>query len=211
MPIGTVLAFLLGHVLTHSLAQSCSAKLPVALDGRSSCDCTYFGDAITIYATVQDTGARFRSKMLLMPPFRVSATLQTASSPSAASASGMVTAFYLSTGEGSSSQTEADFEFLGKDPMGMQTNFFVRGVGGHEQWTHLNFDTSAAAHTYTFDASESTVKWLVDGVEVRSEKLALPAVWVYLSLWDASQHPDWAGRVDWSHGPFSANFVRLEI
>jgi beta-glucanase (GH16 family) len=123
----------------------------------------------------------------------------------------MVTAFYLSTGEGTPAQTEADFEFLGKDPRGMQTNFFERGVGGHEKWTHLNFDTSADTHTYTFDVSESAITWLVDGVAVRVERLSVPAMWVYLSLWDASQHPDWVGRVDWGQGPFEADFTCLEI
>jgi hypothetical protein len=88
-----------------------------------------------------------------------------------------------------------------------------RGIllGGHEKWTHLNFDTSADTHTYTFDVSESAITWLVDGVAVRVERLSVPAMWVYLSLWDASQHPDWVGRVDWGQGPFEADFTCLEI
>lgn len=83
----------------------------------------------------------------------------------AAPASGLVTAFYLSTGEPAPgaprTQTELDFEFLGKDPRGVQTNYFMHGVGDHEQWHKLPFNTSAEEHKYTIDVSHDVVKWLV--------------------------------------------------
>ena len=44
----------------------------------------------------------------------------------------------------------------------MQTNYFVKGVGGHEHKVCLPFDASAAEHTYRFVWSNSEIKWYVD-------------------------------------------------
>jgi beta-glucanase (GH16 family) len=201
MVFGTALALCLSYALVGGDA-SRGYLLPMGLDGRTICKCGSRGDIIFIEASEHDTGARFRSGKLLKPPFTVSVFAK------AAPSRGLVTAFYLSTGEPAPGQprmqTEVDFEFLGKDPRGVQTNYFVHGVGDHEEWHELSFDTSAEEHKYTIDVSHDVVKWLVDGVQIREEPFTgrFPKMYVYLSLWDASQYEEWAGRVDWSKGPF---------
>lgn len=209
MVVGTALALCLSYALVGGGAGG-NYSLPMELDGRTSCTCGHRGDAIFIEASEHDAGARFRSKKHLKPPFRISVMAQ------AAPASGLVTAFYLSTGEPAPgaprTQTELDFEFLGKDPRGVQTNYFMHGVGDHEQWHKLPFNTSAEEHKYTIDVSHDVVKWLVDDIQIREEPFTgvFPKMYAYFSLWDASQYEEWAGRVDWSKGPFRAEFRCLE-
>lgn len=207
MVVGTALALCLSYALAGA---GRNYSLPMELDGRTSCACGHRGDTIFIEASEHDTGARFRSKKHLKPPFTVSVLVK------AAPTSGLVTAFYLSTGEPASgaprTQTEIDFEFLGKDPRSVQTNYFVHGVGDHEERHELSFDTSAEEHKYTVDVSHDIVRWLVDDVKIREESFTgvFPKMYAYLSLWDASQYEEWAGRVDWSKEPFRAEFRCLE-
>lgn len=213
MVVGTALALCLSYALVGGGASG-NYALPLELDGRTSCQCEHHGDPIFIEASESDTGARFRSKKALKPPFRVSVLAKAAHGHGPAA--GLVTAFYLSTGEPAPgeprAQTELDFEFLGKDPRGVQTNYFVHGRGDNEEWHKLPFDTSDKWHKYTIDVSYDIVKWLVDDVQIREEAFTgvFPKVYVYLSLWDASQYRDWAGHVDWSNGPFRAEFRSLQ-
>ena len=63
---------------------------------------------------------------------------------------------------------EIDIEFLGKDTTGVQFNYYVDGVGGHEYWYELGFDASEEFHEYGFRWEEDSITWFVDGEAVYS-------------------------------------------
>ncbi|CAI5459778.1 unnamed protein product [Closterium sp. Yama58-4] len=115
--------------------------------------------------------------------------------------SGIVSSFYLSSLEGSTTQDEIDFEWLGKNNMQVQTNYYVNGVGGHELVVDLGFDASQSFHTYAITYDEDKIQWFIDGELVRtvlkSTSSSFPSMNVYLysSLWNASfiNGGSWAG------------------
>jgi beta-glucanase (GH16 family) len=143
---------------------------------------------------------------------RFSARVQCA----AGDTSGLLTSFYLSSGEGSVRQDEIDFEFLGDKKGIVQTNFYVNGTSAaNELWVELGFDCSSGFHTYTIDHSPGQIQWFVDSrlvrTVVRDLNLAYPRkkMFLYSSVWNASFVDDggWTGK--W-HGmgdePFVAKF-----
>ncbi|KAG0604320.1 hypothetical protein M758_10G162300 [Ceratodon purpureus] len=133
--------------------------------------------------------------------------------------SGLLTSFYISSGEGTTTQDEIDFEFLGDNKQIVQTNFYVNGTSANEQWVELDYDCSSGFHTYTIEYSESQIQWFVDSRLVRTvvkedqvaKSLAYPhkKMFLYSSVWNASFVNDggWTGK--W-HGmgelPFVAKF-----
>lgn len=129
--------------------------------------------------------------------------------------SGLLTSFYISSGEGSTTQDEIDFEFLGDNKQIVQTNFYVNGTSANEQWVELDYDCSSGFHTYTIEYSERQIQWFVDSRLVRTvvkkDQLAYPRkkMFLYSSVWNASFVNDggWTGK--W-HGmgelPFVAKF-----
>ncbi|GAQ92104.1 hypothetical protein KFL_009220030 [Klebsormidium nitens] len=81
---------------------------------------------------------------------------------------GLVSTFYISSLEGSLDQDEIDFEFLGKSPAMIQTNYWVNGQGGdREQMVGLGFDCRSAFHKYTIQWTISYIKWFIDDELVR--------------------------------------------
>ncbi|GAQ82409.1 glycosyl hydrolases family 16 [Klebsormidium nitens] len=52
--------------------------------------------------------------------------------------SGFVPAFYTSSLEGSGNQDEIDFEFLGKNPQAVQTNYYVNGQMVHRRQAYAH-------------------------------------------------------------------------
>ena len=57
-------------------------------------------------------------------------------------------AFQTSSFETSKVQNEIDFEWLLKDRSKVQTNYYVKGKGGHEQAIDLGFDCADDFHNY---------------------------------------------------------------
>lgn len=94
--------------------------------------------------------------------------------------------------EGYPKQDEIDFEWLGHNKMGVQTNYYVDGEGGHEEFLNLGFDCSEAFHKYTIRYTNTTITWLVDDeVKRLVQKYSVPnfpvkPVFFYASLWNAS-------------------------
>jgi len=143
---------------------------------------------------------------------------------SAAQMPGTVTAFYLASGDGRSSdeaigtQDELDFEIKGNTPNEVQTNVFMDG----EESNAVTFvgNTAAEYHTYGFNWNADSVDFEIDGAVVRHAKLHRPlkpmqmslSIWTTYGLWGGVQ--EWAGVTDWSRvggQPISAEFEVIEF
>lgn len=94
----------------------------------------------------------------------------------AANTPGIVSAFFLYTGEfdaapgGSGKHNEIDFEFVWREPRNMtvlQTNFFTEDGAQNAQLLPVSFDVNAAFHTYSIRWLDSSIAWFVDGQSVR--------------------------------------------
>lgn len=159
-------------------------------------------------------GSRFRSTTRF-----ADGSFQADIKTAAGDTSGLVTSFYLSSLEGSGIQSEIDFEFLGKDKTKVQTNFYHKGVGGHEMMHDLGFDSSKAFHNYRIEYSKERIRWYVDSRlirEVLSRGLAeypdLP-VYLYASVWNAANinAGGWAGRYTGSGVPYWVEYKNVMV
>jgi beta-glucanase (GH16 family) len=64
---------------------------------------------------------------------------------------------------------EIDFEFLGRNPTVVETNFYFDGILDHTkgQKHDLGADLSADYHDYSIEWTPTRLRWLVDGKEIR--------------------------------------------
>ncbi|ORX73556.1 concanavalin A-like lectin/glucanase [Linderina pennispora] len=113
--------------------------------------------------------------------------------------SGVVTTMLLM---GPAPADEIDFEWVGKDVNSVQTTFYV-------QSQRHRSDLSKSFHNYTIELTENSVKWYVDGKLADSwDKTNRPfpteASRMRMGIWDGTQTSGWAGPIDWSNGPFTA-------
>ncbi|MQL97726.1 hypothetical protein Taro_030417 [Colocasia esculenta] len=136
---------------------------------------------------------------------------------------GTVTAFYMSSD--GSNHHEFDFEFLGNttgEPILVQTNVYVNGVGNREQRVGLWFDPTTDFHNYGILWNQKQVVFMVDETPIRvfenkeDRGLAFPKdqpMGVYSSIWNADDWATQGGRVktDWSHAPFVTTYRNLQI
>ena len=154
----------------------------------------------------------------------------------AGNASGLVSSFYLSTGqEGDDLQQqqqqqqddedEIDFEFLGLDARLVQTNVHVKGIGNREAVHELGFDASAAFHEYSIFWSAESIEWFVDGARVRivSRKKSVEGgfdpewptrpMYLYASVWNAESIASgrWAGLYVGCDEPYACRYEDVFI
>ncbi|CAO2839929.1 unnamed protein product [Amaranthus hypochondriacus] len=135
---------------------------------------------------------------------------------------GVVTAYYLSSGD--HNQDELDFEFLGNrenKPITLQTNVFVNGVGGREHRIHLWFDPTQDFHTYKILWNQHHIVFFVDNIPIRYFKnnknigVSYPSkpMKIEASIWDGSSWASDGGKtkIIWSHAPFRAYFMGFNI
>lgn len=126
--------------------------------------------------------------------------------------SGVVTALLLI---GPPPSDEIDFEWVGKAPNEVQTMYYVKaqridvlpnvfasGAVGDDDLSHT-------FHNYGIELNKDSVKWFVDGKAVRTLTKGSRGFPTYanrarMGIWDGTQTGGWAGTVDWSHGPFTA-------
>lgn len=103
---------------------------------------------------------------------------------------------------------EIDIEFLGKDTTHVQFNYYSNGVGGHEYWYDLGFDSSEAFHDYGFKWEENKITWYVDFVPVYSVEARL-GQWgnFFINVW-ASQPmvENWTGPYEETSVPLEAAY-----
>ncbi|WP_174284555.1 family 16 glycosylhydrolase [Sphingomonas bacterium] len=124
-----------------------------------------------------------------------------------AAGSGLNTAFFTYSNE---TRDEIDFEFLGRDPGGVQLNYYQAGRGGHESTPKLGNDASAGFHDYAFVWAPGSIRWYIDGKLVRAvsgpDIPTVPSSLV-LSLWNGTANiAGWLGPFDASHTPVSADY-----
>lgn len=183
---------------------------PLVIDYCPGNIAAHDGHGVDIAFNAAGCGGRVRS-LRSYSSGRFSASIQCAEGDT----SGLLTSFYLSSGEGSTSQDEIDFEFLGDNKQIVQTNFYVNGSSANEQWVELDSDCSSGFHTYAIEFDERRIRWFVDSRLVRTvvneDQAAYPRkrMFLYSSVWNASFVNDggWTGK--W-HGmcdqPFVAKF-----
>lgn len=131
---------------------------------------------------------------------------------------GLVTSLYLSFLEGAM-QDEIDFEWLGNRKRGVQTNYYVKGVGGRERFHDLQFDTSASFHNYTIYYAGDRIEWFVDGLLLRREEKMPGApfpdqpLYLYASVWNAQyiNAGGWAGFYGGKDVPYFASYRDTKI
>ncbi|KAF2657011.1 glycoside hydrolase family 16 protein [Lophiostoma macrostomum CBS 122681] len=127
---------------------------------------------------------------------------------------GVVTAFIMM----SDVKDEIDFEFVGADIQNAQSNFYSQGVTVYTNGKNLSVDTTTNQHEYCVDWTEDTLKWSIDGNEMRS--LDRKDTWnatsnrfdypqtparVMLSLWPAGISKNQPGTIEWSGGMIDWN------
>lgn len=173
---------------------------------------------ISISYDVTGCGGRFRS-LARYPAGQFAGAVRCA----AGDTTGLLTSLYLSSREGSRTQDEVDFEWLGNNKRGVQTNFYVDGVGGHEVWVDLPFDCAQAAHTYAIVYTREHIQWLIDAKPVRTVTRAqqqvanrpfpVKPVYLYASVWNASGVHDgaWTGKWRGRDLPFLARYNDVTI
>lgn len=124
----------------------------------------------------------------------------------AASASGIVTSFFLYTG---SPWDEIDVEFLGKNTRQVQFNYYVNGTGGHEKIIDLGFDAAASFHKYAIEYGNGYINWYVDGTwkwgvnntgTNAPKGAAMPShpMQIMVNLWPGTGVDSWLGKFSYS-------------
>ncbi|KAH6775192.1 hypothetical protein C2S52_012753 [Perilla frutescens var. hirtella] len=136
-------------------------------------------------------------------------------------ANGIVTTFYVRISpenrpEGAHS--ELDFELLGQNgpPYKLNTNVFAEDGGNREQQFKLWFDPTSAFHEYKMIWNQYQIVFFMDGIPIRVFKNYIkigarypkPQMYAHATLWNSTQ---WLGQVNWSQGPFYANFRDFTI
>ncbi|KAJ2517279.1 putative glycosidase CRH2 [Coemansia sp. RSA 2049] len=127
------------------------------------------------------------------------------------SGSGVVTAMLLL---GPAPSDEIDFEWVGKDTTHVQTMYYVQShrvdnlpeVFGAAQ---NNGDLSTTFQDYAIELNKDSVKWYLNGILLRTldkgaQEFPSDASRARMGIWDGTQTSGWAGTVDWSQGPFTA-------
>jgi len=132
-------------------------------------------------------------------------------SMTAAKGSGLVTSLFTYN---AAPHDEIDIEILGNDTTKVQFNYFVNGVGGHEQVVNLGFDASLARHIYAIEWRAGGIYWYVDGVlvhQVTSGALPTNAGKVMVNLWPSIGVDAWTGAFTYPGTPVKAYYDYIRI
>jgi endo-1,3-1,4-beta-glycanase ExoK len=94
---------------------------------------------------------------------------------------------------------EMDFEFLGKSPNQVQTNFWVNKQGNNEVNVPVPGGAASAFNNYAIEWTPTSVKWYINGKLVRSatgSPLPVTPGQFFLTLWSGSSvNADWLGKL----------------
>ncbi len=120
----------------------------------------------------------------------------------ALNAKGVVTAFFVYTGEDMGDpHDEIDVELVGRDSRRLHVNSFHHGKGTAKD-IDLGFDTSEGEHLYAFEWLPDSITWFVDGVQVHriaASDTEIPTTTgrVMASVWAANRTSvDWVGDAE---------------
>lgn len=117
-----------------------------------------------------------------------------------AAGSGLNTAFFTYSKQ---PWDEIDFEFLGKDPHSVQTNFYTNGKSQGGTTVQLGFDASKEFHNYAIDWQPTKITWYVDGKQVFQSPAGVvvpshPGS-LFFSLWSGgAQENAWMGEFNYT-------------
>ncbi|KAF9876062.1 cell wall glucanosyltransferase mwg1 [Colletotrichum karsti] len=143
----------------------------------------------------------------------------------AAPGKGVVTSVVLQSDD----LDEIDWEWIGSDTAQVQTNYFGKGdTTTYDRGAyHPVADPINSYHTYTIDWNSDSVKWLIDGVQVRELKYAdakggsrfpQTPMEVKIGTWVAGRKDAAKGTVEWAGGytdfneaPFNAYYKSIKI
>jgi len=128
---------------------------------------------------------------------------------------GVVTAFILM----SDAKDEIDYEWVGVDIANAQSNYYSQGVTVYTNGKNLTVgNTVEKVHEYCIDWKPDTLKWLIDGKEMRS--VERKDTWnstanrfdypqtpsrIMLSLWPAGLPSNEKGTIEWAGGEIDWN------
>lgn len=100
---------------------------------------------------------------------------------------------------------EIDFEFIGRRPGALQTNYWVDGKGGNEEIVDVP-DADAQFHTYSFIWERDRLRWFIDGRlvrEVDSTPVPTKSQKIFFSLWSTETLSDWLGKFAYPGEPLT--------
>jgi len=121
---------------------------------------------------------------------------------------------------------EIDWEWVGKNTLQGQSNFFYRGTLDytHSAVHSITNDSWGNWHDYTIDWTQDSITWLIDGTPVRTQNRSngqFPSTpsRLQLGIWDAgatgaSGTITWAGGViDWANNPdvLAAGYLYVQV
>ena len=124
----------------------------------------------------------------------------------AADCSGVISSFFTYANQ--PVWDEIDIEFLGKDPLRIQFNYYTGGVGNHEYDFELGFDASAEFHEYAFDWQPDSIVWYVDGKAVYRATESIPShpMQLMMNVWNCKGADAWSGALDPDSLPATAEY-----
>ncbi|CCE64984.1 hypothetical protein TPHA_0J01630 [Tetrapisispora phaffii CBS 4417] len=162
-------------------------------------------DEIILKMPKKSTGSLLSSARVMLYG-KISINMRTARSR------GVISAIVLMSATGD----EIDFEFLGGDLFGVQTNYYSQGelVYSNMHHHHVFPDTSQNDHLYEIDWKRDHITWLIDGKEVR--KLYKKDTWdpslrnykypqtpmrLEVAIWPGGAETNALGTIAWAGGP----------
>lgn len=106
---------------------------------------------------------------------------------------------------------EIDLEWIGGDPYTLQTNYFVRGnTSDYSRSGYHSMDnTQSQYHTYTIDWTLDSLKFSIDGTEVRNIQRKHTAkdygypetpMLIYVGAWVGGDKDNEKGTIEWAGG-----------
>ncbi|KAJ1981019.1 transglycosylase [Dimargaris verticillata] len=146
----------------------------------------------------------------------------------AAAQSGVATALMLYETKGATVDAkdnsypndEIDIEIVGKDPFEVQTMFFRKGKRVAEniysENKKLNVSTAEVFIHYGLELTNEYVKWYINHQEVRSyssspDKFPRDARFFRIGVWAGIGRESWAGPLDLTQGPFTAQIQSIMV
>jgi beta-glucanase (GH16 family) len=130
--------------------------------------------------------------------------------------SNIVTSFILMADNGD----EIDFEYVGKDPKQIQTNYFYKGVpifDKNAKFFATGKDLTTTYNTYKLHWTKDYYEWIYNGFSLRkmyrndTQNFPDSPSKLQFGIWKA-QNSKWAGfGVDWAEAPFAASIEYIKI
>jgi beta-glucanase (GH16 family) len=115
---------------------------------------------------------------------------------------------------------EIDFEFVGKDPRIIQTNYFYKGelvYNTNARFYSTTQDLTKTYNTFTITWTPEYYEWLRNGVSLRklfrntTNKFPDSPSTIQFGIWQAP-NSDWAGfGTDWSKSPYNMTISSISV